>query len=129
MRLLIDTNVLIPLIEDRKRLLPSPVRERVSDPDSMVHVSVASLWEIAIKTRVGKLTLRTVPMELPQLLRDMAIPLVSIDERHVVEEVFPDPDTRDPFDRLLLAQCTVEDMRLVTLDRALARHPLAWRAG
>lgn len=58
----------------------------------------------------------------------MDIALLMIDQRHLLAEVFPDPDTRDPFDRLLLAQCTVEDMRLLTLDRALARHPLAWRA-
>ena len=39
----------------------------------------------------------------------------------------PEPQTRDPFDRLLLGQCQVENLRLVTLDRALAAHPLAWR--
>jgi PIN domain nuclease of toxin-antitoxin system len=54
--------------------------------------------------------------------------LLAVDHRHAVRWVDPEPPTRDPFDRLLLAQCAVEDMRLITLDRALARHPLAWRA-
>ena len=44
-------------------------------------------------------------------------------------ELDPEPPTRDPFDRLLLAQCAVDNLRLVTVDRALAGHPLAWREG
>ena len=40
----------------------------------------------------------------------------------------PEPQTRDPFDRLLLAQCAVEGLRLVTRDRALAKHRLSWKA-
>jgi PIN domain nuclease of toxin-antitoxin system len=52
---------------------------------------------------------------------------LNVDHRHAVEALEELPPTRDPFDRLLLAQCQVEGMRLVTLDRALARHPLAWR--
>ena len=82
-----------------------------------------------MKSRIGKLELETELALLAQSLQDMDIALLMIDQRHLLAEVFPDPDTRDPFDRLLLAQCIVEDMRLVTLDRALARHPSAWRAG
>jgi PIN domain nuclease of toxin-antitoxin system len=53
--------------------------------------------------------------------------LLIIDHRHVLAELDPEPATRDPFDRLLLAQCEVEGMRLVTVDTALSVHPLAWR--
>jgi len=125
MQLLVDTNVLIPLLQNI--LLPSFISERVSDSESIIHASVASLWEIAIKSRIGKLKLKPELMELPQLLRNMKIALLTIDERHVLAEVAPEPATRDPFDRLLLAQCAVEGLRLVTMDRALAAHPLAWQ--
>ncbi len=50
---------------------------------------------------------------------------MAINEHHAIAEVLPEPATRDPFDRLLLAQCLVEGLRLVTVDRALVGHPLA----
>jgi PIN domain nuclease of toxin-antitoxin system len=46
---------------------------------------------------------------------------------HVITLVLPEPPTRDPFDRLLLAQAQVEGLQLVTIDRALIDHPLAYR--
>lgn len=55
--------------------------------------------------------------------------LIVINHRHVLTAPEPEPATRDPFDRLLLAQCSVENLRLVTLDRALGSHALTWRAG
>jgi PIN domain nuclease of toxin-antitoxin system len=53
--------------------------------------------------------------------------ILNVTAPHVLAELSPDPPTRDPFDRLLLGQASVEAMRLVTLDRALADHPLSWR--
>ena len=128
MRLLVDTNVLIPLAEEELKPLNPALRDCISDPESLLYASVASLWEIAIKSRIGKLKLKTELTLLQQSLQNMDISLLIIDDRHVLAEVFPEPNTRDPFDRLLLAQCKVEEMRLVTVDRALATHPLAWRA-
>jgi PIN domain nuclease of toxin-antitoxin system len=55
----------------------------------------------------------------------MGIARVPIGERHVLAELQDQPETRDPFDRLLLAQCQIEGLRLVTLDRALVAHALA----
>jgi PIN domain nuclease of toxin-antitoxin system len=55
----------------------------------------------------------------------MGVELVPINEHHTLIAVEPEPLTRDPFDRLLLAQCQVEDLRLVTIDRALVAHPMA----
>lgn len=57
----------------------------------------------------------------------MGLALLPIDHRYALAAVNPEPATRDPFDRLLLGQCAVEGMRLVTRDRALALHPYAWR--
>jgi PIN domain nuclease of toxin-antitoxin system len=53
--------------------------------------------------------------------------LLAIDHHHAVADVDPEPATRDPFDRLLLAQCAIENMRLMTTDRVLAGHPFAWQ--
>ena len=82
----------------------------------------------AIKTRLGKLTLGVEPRLLPKLMERMGLLLLAINSDHVLASVEPEPPTRDPFDRLLLGQCQVENLRLVTLDRALSSHPLTWRA-
>ncbi|MGP6158900.1 MAG: type II toxin-antitoxin system VapC family toxin, partial [Vulcanimicrobiaceae bacterium] len=91
------------------------------------YVSVASLWEIAIKWRLGKLELSAGLESLPPMLTSAGLGLVPINEHHVLAAVRPEPMTRDPFDRLLLAQCSVEELRLVTVDRALISHTLAVR--
>src|SRR6266852_8048821 len=120
MRLLLDTNVLIALVDERLHALEAPMRDAVTDSEAVVHASVASLWEIAIKARLGKLALAVSPTLLPELMQRMGLQLIAIDHRHVLAVVEPEPATRDPFDRLLLAQCVVENLRLVTIDRALA---------
>jgi PIN domain nuclease of toxin-antitoxin system len=101
----------------------------VLSAENEVFASVASLWEIAIKVRLGKLRPELPPERLAGFYESMGFGILPIDQHHAVATVDPQPATRDPFDRMLLAQCQVEELRLVTLDRALAAHPLAWRAG
>ena len=108
------------------RKFPLVVRVLASTGVS-AYVSAASLWEIAIKTRLRKLDI-LVPLErLPEVLESYAIEIVGITARHALAEAGPQPLTRDPFDRMLLAQCRLEEFRLVTIDRVLAEHPLTWR--
>jgi PIN domain nuclease of toxin-antitoxin system len=85
------------------------------------------LWEIAIKWRLGKLRISGNLELLPAIVTSVGLELISINEHHVLATIQPEPPTRDPFDRLLLAQCSVEDLRLVTVDRALISHELAVR--
>jgi PIN domain nuclease of toxin-antitoxin system len=125
MRLLLDTHVVLGIINERTTTLPASTRTVLEDTASAFYVSVASLWEIAIKWRLGKLKLACALDILPDLIVSAGIELIPINERHVLAAVRPEPATRDPFDRLLLAQCSVEDFRLVTVDRALASHALA----
>ena len=127
MRLLLDTHILLALIERSAANLPSAVAAALSDPGGEHFLSAASLWEIAIKSRLGKLGLRTPLGALPELLDLLGVQIISIDARHALASVAPESTTRDPFDRMLLAQCQVEGMRLVTIDPALASHPLAAR--
>jgi PIN domain nuclease of toxin-antitoxin system len=103
------------------------MRALFGSSDAELCSSVASLWEIAIKVRLGKLPLRHPLKVLPELLDSLSMQTLTIETRHVLAELYPEPDTRDPFDRLLLAQCSVEKLLLVTQDRALVSHPLAWR--
>jgi PIN domain nuclease of toxin-antitoxin system len=123
MRLLLDTHVLLVLIEEAS--LPASVDALLKDPENEHHLSAASLWEIAIKWRLGKLRLTPKLSALPELLHDLCIQIVPINEHHALAVVDPEPVTRDPFDRMLLAQCQIENLRLVSLDRSLLKHRLA----
>jgi PIN domain nuclease of toxin-antitoxin system len=125
MRLLLDTHILLALIGRGAASLPAAVAVLLRDRGNEHHLSAASLWEIAIKCRLGKLKLTHELGALPELLDGLGVRIVAIDERHALASVEPDPMTRDPFDRMLLAQCQVEGLRLVTIDRALVSHPLA----
>jgi PIN domain nuclease of toxin-antitoxin system len=128
MRLLLDTHILLSLIEGQIDDLPAPIRALLKDRDNEHHLSAASLWEIAIKSRLGKLRLKPSLSALPELIDGLGITIVPIDEHHALAAVQPAPKTRDPFDRMLLAQCQIEGLRLVTTDRALVSHPVAANA-
>lgn len=128
MRLLLDTNVLIPIADDRMDALAPGIAVILRAPGSAMFFSVASLWEIAIKSRLGKLRLAAPLAALPALFDHIGLSMLDIAAAHAIAEADPPAATRDPFDRLLLGICAVEEMRLVTTDRILQDHPLAWRA-
>jgi PIN domain nuclease of toxin-antitoxin system len=126
MRLLLDTNIVIA-VSSGWRPLGTRIQSVIESDDNACFASVVNLWEIAIKTRFGKLDTPKSASEVAAYFDSAEIPLLPITRDHVLAELEEEPNTRDLFDRLLLAVCQVEGMRLVTLDRALAAHPLAWR--
>lgn len=127
MRLLLDTNILVPLIDGNGRNLPEPVIRALEDDDASLWASVASIWEVAIKHRLGKLPLPCPLPDWPAALTRLNISALPVSAAHVIRDVDPWPVTKDPFDRLLLAICAAEQMQFVTTDGALVDHPLAWR--
>lgn len=129
MRLLLDTHILIAIARRKLQELDAGISSLVAASGNGLYASTASLWEIAIKTRLGKLDPGGPLEDLPAYLQAAGLTFVVIDERHAITAATPEPATRDPFDRMLLSQCVVEGLRLVTRDQALAGHPLAWRPG
>jgi PIN domain nuclease of toxin-antitoxin system len=122
---LVDTHVLLDIFggrlsERRPHLLPY-----LSGPSVQNIVSVLSFWEIAIKTRLGKLDPGLSLGVMEEVALAAGLRIIPIELRHVVAIVTPEPATRDPFDRLLLGICQADGMRLATVDRALVGHPLA----
>ena len=126
MRLLLDTNILVALMKGMLAQRDRRIAALLASPASRSFVSAASLWEIAIKARLGKLDLHISPDKLSGYVVSAGLSTLVIDDRHAVADVDPEPATRDPFDRLLLGQCVVEGLELVTFDRVLLAHPLAW---
>lgn len=127
MRYLLDTQIALAIANEAVDTLPAALRDVLGDDGNSLVVSVASLWEIAIKARLGKLFLRTALEEVPAQLAIVGIEFMDIKLFHSLTEVEPAPRTNDPFDRMLLAVAQIEQCQFVTLDRALRDHPLAWR--
>jgi PIN domain nuclease of toxin-antitoxin system len=123
-KLLLDTHVWLWLALDPDRV-SADLRDRIVRADTELYVSVASLWEVVIKTGVGKLTLPE-PAERfwQRQTNDSGIAALVIRPEHVLD-VAALPDVhRDPFDRLLVAQARVEKLTLVTADRKVRAYPV-----
>jgi len=117
-RLLLDTNVVLWLMEENPRLRRS-ARSLIADA-AEVYVSSASLWEIAIKWRLRKIE------EDPQTILDQldaaGLSELQVTNRHAVATGRLPLLHRDPFDRLLVAQAITEPMRLLTSDDQLLAY-------
>ena len=124
MRILLDTHFVIELVDAKLQGFTLQDRFLTLAEFEDVHVSVVSLWEVAIKFRIGKLPLRVDVAQWPKILARADVPILPIEADHVLAEFAPDVQTRDPFDRLLLGVCAAENMKLLTVDRLLAGHPL-----
>jgi PIN domain nuclease of toxin-antitoxin system len=124
MRVLLDTHVVLGLVRQTLSKEHPKIAQWLADESTISYVSVGSLWEAAIKTRLGKLDPGMPLEDIAAYLEAVGLSILPIEVRHVIIGVDPPPETRDPFDGLLLAQCQVENLKLVTLDRALLNHPL-----
>ena len=125
MNLLIDTNVFLWAISGHQGKLSPAARQAVRDEENRLLLSAASLWEIALKARSGKLRLPETREFFQEHLERLGIAGVLAVEAVHVFRVFELPDHhRDPFDRLLVAQCQVENMPLVTSDSTLNKYAI-----
>lgn len=129
MNIVIDTHFVILLADDRLETCSRSHRNVMLSESSQIFVSVVSLWEVAIKVRLGKLPIRNPAENWPGILESAGAIILPIGVAQVFSEIGPEPTTKDPFDRLLLGVCAAESMKLLTIDRDLVNHPLAWREG
>lgn len=118
-RLLLDTNVAVwLLLGDRHRVSKAAV-QALEDTANGVALSAATVWEIAIKRSLGKLTL---PDGWSEALRRLGFDPMPVSAIHAAAVERLPWHHRDPFDRLLLAQASIERCALVTADRRLAAY-------
>lgn len=118
-RLLLDTHVLLWALENSDRLGD---KARSVIAQGVVFVSAASFWELAIKQSLGKLQFPDnlqFPDKLEELVVASGASLVEITAGHALGVASVETPHRDPFDRLLLSQCQIEGLTLVTADAAL----------
>ena len=116
MKLLIDTHALLWYV-DQDHLLSQEARDAITDPANEILLSAASIWEIAIKCGLKKLTL-SLPYRqwMERAVSDLGIVLLPIGVNHAEVVVNLASHHRDPFDRMLAAQTLIEKLTLVSND-------------
>ena len=121
MRFLLDTHVLIWALDGSKKL-PAKARDLLLDGTHEHYVSTASVWELVIKVAQRKLLLGRDLDELESGIEAAGFKLLPVHIRHVIAAASLPNHHRDPFDRLLIAQCRVETLRLLTADTQLSSY-------
>jgi PIN domain nuclease of toxin-antitoxin system len=122
MKLLLDTHVLLWAAGQPERL-PLAARALLDDPRNEPMFSSASLWEIAIKSGLGRNDFQVNARLLRRGLLDNGYGELPISSEHAVAIDGLPPIHRDPFDRLLVAQSMVEGITLLTSDPLVAQYP------
>ena len=122
MKLLLDTHLLLWAAGEPKRL-PKRIRTLLEDQDNELLFSAASLWEVVIKSGLGRKDFRVEARLLRRGLLDNGYSELPIVSDHVVAVESLPPIHKDPFDRVLVAQATVEGITLLTNDSVVAQYP------
>jgi PIN domain nuclease of toxin-antitoxin system len=122
MSLLLDTHVFLWYLADSPRL-SKKARSAIARAGS-VHVSVASLWEIAVKLALGRLRAKRLDASrLATLATDCGFLELQINATHTAG-LLALPDIHDdPFDRMLVSQAIAEDLTILTADETLRAYP------
>ena len=122
MKLLLDTHLLLWAAGEPGRI-PAPARDLIEDPANELIFSAASLWEIVIKRGLGRDDFRVDPRLLRRALLDNGYGELAVTSEHAVAIDSLPLIHKDPFDRILVAQATIEGMALLTVDPVVARYP------
>jgi len=121
-RLLLDTHAFLWwLAEDTK--LSKEASEAITDTTSLVHVSAVTVWEIAIKANLGKIDLAGADMEY-EIAANGFVEL-PITARHALRAGSLPRHHDDPFDRMLIAQAQLEDLIIITHDKAFLLYGIS----
>lgn len=121
MNLLLDTHVALWAIADSPRL-PQSARDLILSPRTIVWISAASVWEIAIKYALGRGDMPVSGQESVRYFREAGYRFLPVDVEHAVAVGGLATHHQDPFDRILVAQSLVEPMRLMTHDPVVALY-------
>lgn len=122
MKLLLDTHLLLWAAGSPEQL-PAAARTLLEDSQNELLFSAASLWEIAIKRGLGRSDFKVDARLLRRGLLDNGYQELAVTSEHAVFIDSLPPLHKDPFDRMLVAQATVEGVILLTADALVAQYP------
>ncbi len=121
MRLLLDTHVFFWARENNPALTEK-ISDLITDTANEVYISAASLWEIAIKHRLGKLQLST---PIDTFLTQSPFPFLPILPQETLVAGMLPLHHKDPFDRMLVAQAMVHQLAIITRDPDIPKYGIA----
>jgi len=122
---LLDTHVLLWAMFDDAKLSQS-AQKILADVNAPKFISISSIWEIAIKNRIGKLPL---PMGIDGVFSRvdaLGCGLLGIDQQHIETYVTLPLLHRDPFDGIIIATALLEEMTIVTTDENIQKYDVPW---
>ena len=125
MKYLLDTHTLIWLIEASSKV-SDKIIERLKFHENAVYLSSVSLWEIAIKTNLGKLELK---LPFDKLLSDLYktdIVILQIEDDYLRKLAVLPLIHKDPFDRLIIATALTEELTIITSDENIQKYDVSW---
>jgi PIN domain nuclease of toxin-antitoxin system len=128
MTYLLDTGVWLWSLWEPERIARK-AREVMADLSQQIFLSAVTSWEIAIKVGVSKLTLPEPPSTyVPRRMADQGLRPLPISHQHSLGVAALPYHHRDPFDRLLIVQASIEGMTIITADRTFEEYsvPLLW---
>lgn len=118
MNLLLDTHIFVWWSEDPSKLSQA-AKDAIKDPDNKVYVSAAAIWEIVIKTSLGRMEAPEDPLAV---VYDQEFIPLPIQPEHALELKSIEHIHGDPFDRIQIAQAKVEKLTLITHDKAILKY-------
>ena len=129
MRLLLDSNVLLWSISDRKRLTPR-VRQIIDDDQHEFFVSRTTIWELSIKVAKGRLQMPGSTIQsLIEQIEIAGLAVLELEDRYILRTETLPHHHGDPFDRILVAQALEEGLTILTSDSEIPKYeaPVIWR--
>jgi PIN domain nuclease of toxin-antitoxin system len=120
-RLLLDTHTFLWFVAGRSDL-SRRARRALEDGRAVLFLSAASVWEMAIKISLGRLTLNTTAADYVRGKIESGLQMLPIEWAHAAAVEALPFHHRDPFDRLLVAQAQIEDLTIVSADPAFRKY-------
>jgi PIN domain nuclease of toxin-antitoxin system len=121
---LLDAHALLWWLENDRRLSIG-ARKAIQEPTTQVFVSAGSLWEIAIKHRIGKLKAPKLVDDFQRELDAEGFVELPISAKHAIRAALLPANHKDPFDRLLIAQAEIENVPIVSRDSEFDNYGVA----
>jgi PIN domain nuclease of toxin-antitoxin system len=121
---LLDTHAFLWIAGDWKRVRPE-ARRVIENPETVLHLSVASVWEMSIKAAIGRLDLPAEPsVYIPRRIADFQLSVVDVTEEHALAVYGLPRHHADPFDRMIVAQAQLEELTVATRDRVFRKYKI-----
>ncbi len=118
---LLDTNALLYFLYDSEKL-SKEASEVIYHSSNKINVSIVSLWEIAIKSSIGKLEIKSSISKISETCENEQLDILSIKPFHLDEISKLPPIHADPFDRLIISQAIAENLVIITKDGTIPQY-------